>query len=305
MNETPRQVIWIIIALLVIGGAYLLFSQQDNKGTSESKSDNNLYSEQTITHGHGLAVDVQDPLKLYIATHHGLLLLQKEQDLYRVGKSKDDYMGFSVHPTDPNVLFSSGHSSTGGNIGVQRSEDGGVTWNTISKGVQGPVDFHAMTVSPVQPSLMYGWYQGNLQRSTDGGTTWEIVNREITPIYLAADTADENVVYAATAQGVLVSADRGESWETLSPELEGGVVSVIAVQPDDENTLIVFSERFEGLGISTDKGQSWKRIDERFNGEFVVHLAFDKNTSGVLYALTHENALYKSGNAGETWKKIR
>lgn len=307
MNKTSKNYIWIVVAVIVIGGAILLFSQRDSNPAGDSASGNNLYPEKTISHGHGLAVDVKDPSKVYIATHYGLLVLENEKDLYRIGKSKDDYMGFSPHPTEANVFFSSGHPSTGGNIGFQKSEDSGVTWKKISNGANGPVDFHAMAVSPVNSNLVYGWFQGNLERSTDQGKTWEIVNRDLLPVYLAADTQDENIVYAATpkGQGVMVSRDKGATWTSLSQALEGGAVSVIAIHPQDSNILLTFSEKLGGLGKSTDIGTTWQKISEGFNGETVLQIAFSRSSPNIAYALTHQNKLYKSTDTGDTWVKVR
>lgn len=305
MNKISKNSIWIVIALVVVGGGMLLFSKE-NSAPTDNPSSNNLYPEQAITHGHGLAVDVNDGSKLYIATHHGLLLLQNEKDLYRVGKSKDDYMGFSPHPAEANVFFSSGHPSLGGNIGFQKSEDSGVTWKKVSNGVNGPVDFHAMAVSPVNSNLVYGWYQGNLQRSTDQGKTWEIVNRELLLVYLTADTEDENTVYAATpqGQGVIISRDKGATWTSLSPALEGGAVSVIAIHPRDSKILLTFSEKLGGLGRSTDGGTTWNTVSGGFSGGTILHIAFSRSEPNIAYALTHENKLYKSVDAGNTWALV-
>lgn len=294
-----------IVAIVIIGAVVLLSRGGGN--IANDISANNLYPEKSITHGHGLAVDVADPNKLYIATHHGLLVLMNEKDIYRVGKNQDDYMGFSTHPTEANTAFSSGHPSIGGNIGFQKSEDAGVTWQKVSSGVNGPVDFHAMTVSPVNPNLIYGWYQGNLQRSIDQGKTWEIVNRTLLPVYLTADTLDENVVYAATpkGEGVMVSHDKGVTWLSLSSELEGGAVSVIAIHPQDAKILLTFSEKLGGLGKSIDAGKTWKKVSEVFNGETVLHIAFSRSNPSIVYVLTHENKLYKSSDTGDTWTQIR
>lgn len=304
MNKKSKKYIWIIIAVIIVGGIVLLAGKQVDKNSSP---ESNLYPEQSISHGHGLAVDVQDSNKVYIATHYGLLLLQNEKDLYRVGKSRDDYMGFSAHPTEANIFFSSGHPSLGGNIGFQKSEDAGITWKKVSKGVNGPVDFHAMAVSPVNPNLAYGWYQGNLQRSVDQGKTWEIVNRELLPVYLAADTKNENVVYAATpkGQGIMISGDKGTTWTSLSKELEGGVISVIAISPQDSKTLLTFSEKLGGLGKSVDGGVAWKKVSEGFGSETILHIAFNRSVPNLVYALTHQNKLYKSTDAGDTWIQIR
>lgn len=306
MAKASQKFVAIGIAVVFIGGGIVPLAMQDSGG-SDGASSNNLTPEQSITHGHGLAVDVQDPIKLYIATHHGLLVLINDKDLYRVGTSTDDFMGFSPDPTDAKVMFSSGHPSLGGNIGFQKSEDGGFTWKKISDGVNGPVDFHAMAISRVNPNLIYGWYQGNLQRSTDQGKNWEIVNSDLRPVYLAADSQDENMVYAATTdgQGLMVSQDQGATWTPLSPELQGGLVSAVAIHPQDSKTLLTFSEKLGGLGKSTDAGKTWKKVSEDFNGEMVLFIAFSGIDPSVVYALTQENKLYKSTDMGETWVKIR
>lgn len=304
MNRSSKIFLTIIIAVLVVGGISLF--ALNNKTDSNSSSDA-LTPEQSITHGHGLAIDVNDPSKLYIATHAGLFVLINDKDLFRIGKSTDDYMGFSPHPTDANILFSSGHPSNGGNIGFQKSDDGGFTWTKVSDGENGPVDFHAMAISPVNPNLIYGWYQGGLQRSPDQGDNWEIVNRDISPISLVADSRDENILYAATAtgQGVLISRDKGVTWTPLSPALEGGAVSVVAVDPTDPKTLLAFSQVLGGLGKTTDAGKTWKKNGEGFHGEVVIYIAFSKANPNLVYALTFGNRLYKSLNSGDTWSQIR
>lgn len=290
------------VILVVLIGIYFR-GYNDSSDSSVSK---NLVPEKKITHGHGLAVDVANASNLYIATHHGLLVLKNEKDLYRIGASYDDYMGFTPHPNDPKILYSSGHPQRGGNLGFQKSENGGFAWQKIANGVDGPVDFHAMAISPVNPNLFYGWYRGNLQRSHDAGKTWNIISRDLLIIQLTADPKDENIVYAATPdeKGVRVSLDEGETWQSLSKELEGGQVAVISVNPSNNQEMLVFAEKIGGLGKSTDGGKTWKKINEEFQGETVLYISYDKNQPKNVYLLTHENVIYKSMNSGETWVKI-
>lgn len=299
----------LVLTITVLGVGFFLSIPNSNESSDKqvTTQEERLTPEKEITHGHGLAVDVSDPNKLYIATHHGLLVLVNDKELYRIGKSRDDFMGFSPHPSDPNILFSSGHPATGGNIGFQKSRDGGVTWEKISSGVDGPVDFHTMAVSPVNPDLIYGWYRGNIQRSQDAGKTWEIINRDVLAISLAADSHDEQTVYAATpnGRGLLVSRDKGINWTSLTKTLEGGQTVVVAVHPSDANTLFTFAEKLGGLGKSTDGGKTWKKSNEPFAGETVLHIASSKINPNIVYVLTHENKLFKSIDTGETWSRIR
>jgi photosystem II stability/assembly factor-like uncharacterized protein len=286
---------------LVIIGVVLVVSVALYRSGSKSRSaEGELMPASSITHGHGLAVDVTDPTKLYIATHHGLLLLKDEKDLYSVGKSKDDYMGFSPHPTDSKIFFSSGHPSFGGNVGFQKSEDGGVTWKKISNGLNGPVDFHAMAVSPVDPNLVYGWFRGEVQRTKNGGKSWEKFATPVPVVNLAADTKVENRVYAASPKGLLVSNDHGETWQTLLT----GFVSVVVAHPKDSSILLSFSETF-GLARSKDTGTSWEKISENFSGETPLFISFNKQDPAIVYLPTEKNSVYKSINSGDIWQKIR
>lgn len=277
------------LLLLLLGGFFL--AKSGGKDTTGRVS---------FSHAHGIAVDAGEPNKLYIATHEGLYLLENESVLSRVGAGHDDLMGFSAHPTQPGTFFSSGHPARGGNIGFQKSTDGGVTWQKVSDGLNGPADFHAMAVSRMNPDVVYGFFRG-LQRSVDGGRAWEMARGTIAPISLSTHPT-KDVVYAATAQGVMMSDDRGDSWQSLSPELEGGAVSVFHYFPDD--TALVFSQRLGGMGRSADSGATWQKLNEPFDGGNVLFIA-SPSTSGTTYAITDRDAIYKSTDQGVTWSKVR
>jgi len=298
-----NKVVVISLVLVAIVG-FLLLTQKSNKSSTSQETkqtSKELIPITEITHGHGLAVDVADPSRLYIATHHGLLVLKDEKQLYRVGDAQDDYMGFTPHPADAKIIFSSGHPATGGNIGFQKSEDAGFTWEKISDGIQGPVDFHAMTISPANPKLVYGWFQGALQASSDEGKTWEVASTTNYPIVnLAADPKDENVVYAASPQGLMVSRNKGKDFIALFD----GFVSVVAINPRDSQKLLSFSEK-NRLAKSSDGGKTWEKLSEAFSAETPLFIAFNKQNPEVVYILTEKNSIYKSSDGGNNWSKIR
>lgn len=290
------------IAILLIGSFALLRSQ--NPETTETESVNGFTPVSSLSHSHGIAVDVSDASRVYIATHEGLHVLQNGTGLFRVGNTQDDLMGFSPHPTNPNIFFSSGHPARGGNIGFQKSTDGGVTWERVSAGLNGPVDFHSMTVSTANPDNVYGFFGGRLQRSTDSGASWEYANGTVAPLSLSTHPANPDVVYAATQNGVQMSEDKGDSWKSLSPELDGGAVSLFVLHPDDAQYALTFSERLGGLGKSTNGGMTWERISETFGGDTVLYLSFSKSEPDVVYALTNTNSVYKSTDRGNIWAKV-
>src|SRR3546814_18139200 len=77
-------------------------------------------------------------------------------------------MGFTPHPTDPDLLYASGHPAGGGNLGFIVSRDGGKSWSKLANGAGGPVDFPQMDVSKADPAAVSGAF-GDLQTSADDG----------------------------------------------------------------------------------------------------------------------------------------
>lgn len=308
MTKNRNYIIGFIVVILAIG-FFFFNSQSQIDSVNTQSSSNNAQSSSTeltpvssISHGHGLAVDVEDSSKVYIATHHGLLVLMNDKDLFKVGSASDDYMGFSTHPTNSKVFFSSGHPSTGGNIGFQKSDDSGLSWKKVSNGVNGPVDFHAMAVSPANPNLIFGWYQGALQRSTNEGKNWEVASSTAFPVVnLAADPKDENTVYASSPQGLFISKDKGATWNPMFD----GFVSTTVVNPQDSQKLLAFSEKEGGLVKSNDGGQTWEKTNANFSGETPLFISFNKQNIDTLYLLTEKNGIFKSTDGALTWNKIR
>lgn len=314
--KTSQNILVGVMVLLLVGGVILwnrsasqpsITTSRDTPSISPSSSTStpNLYPAGSLTHIHGFSTDVEDPKRLYIATHHGLLVLLDGKDLYRLGKSEDDFMGFSVHPKKADIFYSSGHPITGGNIGVQVSKDGGVTWEKLSDGIDGPVDFHAMTVSAVNPDLLYGWHGGKIQRSQDGGKNWQVVaNMPVALRSLLGDPQDANFVYALTPQGLLASQDQGVTWKEIGTLKKDGRYSAFIVRPTDSKYLLVFSDKV-GLLVTQDKGVTWKEVKTPFGKETVIYFSYSYQNPNEVYALTNNSAVYRSMDNGETWRKIR
>jgi len=308
MSNQNNYVIWGLAIVAIIGG-FLIWQQRSIQ--SPQTEGINSYSAQkiepvtTLSHGHGLAVDVTNPDIVYIATHEGLLMLSGDKQLYRIGDSLDDLMGFTAHPTESSIFFSSGHPHAGGgNLGFQRSDNGGINWQKISPGVNGPVDFHAMTISSVNPNLLYGWYYNALQRSRDQGKTWEIVPTSLSQVIsLVADTTDEKTIYASTGQGIQVSVDEGATWSTL-PSENLGAVTTLAIHPQQSDTMLSFSENL-GLVRSSDGGKTWRTINASIGNHPLMFIAFSKTDPKKVYTYTHGSELYVSEDEGVTWVKIK
>ncbi len=257
------------------------------------------------THFHGIAVDGNDPTRLYLATHHGLYIIGPDGKARRVSKTRDDFMGFTAHPTDSSVLYASGHPASGGNLGFIVSTDGGRSWAKLADGVGGPVDFHQMDISKADPEVFYGAH-GGLQRSADGGRTWSKAGGPVPDglIDLAVSGKDTDTLYAATKSGLLKSADGGRSWQLA--HVIRRPTTMVQVTGHGDVYAFIFGT---GLVRANDGSVNWQLVSNSFGGAYVLHLAVDKKDGGKLYAVTlnpetRAQAVLVSGDRGETWARL-
>jgi photosystem II stability/assembly factor-like uncharacterized protein len=256
------------------------------------------------THFHGLAVDPARSDRLLLATHHGLFALERDGSARQVSKGGDDYMGFSAHPKDGVTLYSSGHPSSGGNLGFLVSTDGGQSWTQLSAGANGAADFHAMTVSPADPSRIYGTYHG-LQVSRDGGKSWEVAGPgPEEAIDIAASAHDPDLLYAGTNTGLMRSTDGGRSWERSHPA--EAPVSLVVVGNDGT----VFAHLVgTGLLRAREPELDWETLGTGLDGQVLIHLAIDPKDPSRLYAVavepgSHRQSLVASSDGGASWSSF-
>lgn len=246
------------------------------------------------THIHGLAVDRTHEGHLLIATHHGVYRADPEGMAERISSVKD-FMGFTPHPDEPETLYGSGHPPTGGNLGFIVSNDGGATWQQRSPGLNGPVDFHQLTVSPVDPDVIYGAY-GQLQRSGDGGHTWTVVGPlPASLISLAASARDVDTIYAGTRNGLKISRDGGQEWQAM---LEGFAVSLVAV--DGDGDLLAFVPG-HGLVRVEEGTADFSTVAEAWGDQVLLHMAFDPDDPARIFAASHQSMVFASEDGGRSW----
>ena len=246
------------------------------------------------THIHGLAIDPLDGTRLLIATHHGVFSAGPDGKAERIS-AVQDFMGFSLNPRDPRLLYASGHPAGGGNLGFIASSDQGRTWTQLSPGANGPVDFHQMTISPVDPSTIYGAFRG-LQLSRDGGRTWTVAAPEPEKLIdLAASAKSSDALYAATEAGLFLSKDAGKVWR---PILEGAPVSLVEVTSDGTLYAFVIGR---GLVRAAEDDLTFTTVSDVSRTPPLVHLAVDPKNPARLFAAAGRGQVLKSVDQGHTW----
>ena len=256
------------------------------------------------THFHGIAVDTGNPSRLYLATHHGLYAVAADGGANLISTNRDDYMGFTPHPVDPNVLYGSGHPAGGGNMGFITSINGGRTWEKLADGVGGPVDFHQMDVSKADPNVVVGVFDG-LQMSRNGGRSWMKIGP--TPdglIDLAASAKNTDTIYAATQRGLVRSTDGGRSWNVA--HILSRPSTMVHVTSD--GTVYAY-QIGTGLIRTSEPGLNWKLVSNSFGEGYVLHLTVDPSNRQNMYVITfnpqaRRSAINVSRDSGALWKAL-
>lgn len=250
-----------------------------------------------VSHIHGMAFDQDRPGSLLLATHYGLYRGNPDGTAETISTEASDYMGFSPDPADPGRLLASGHPSQGGGLGVIQSSDGGVTWTKLADGIGGPVDFHAMTISRADPTVIYGMFSG-VQVSRDGGATWAMAGPGPDRVIdLAAAPDNPDLVYAGTAGGFMKSSDGGKSWQLAGPA--GVPVSMVEATPN--GALFAF---FYGAGLFRLVDGQWAELSTGFGERYLQHLAADPADPAHLAAVTDDGAILQSKDGGATWEPL-
>jgi len=249
-----------------------------------------------IDHVHGLTVDKSNPDRLLLATHHGLFAATENGLAVRVSKLNADFMSFAEDPLIPGKLYASGHPAQGGNLGVMISQDGGVVWENLSQGDGGPVDFHALSVSPVDSRILYGIHEG-LQLSRDGGKVWQrIADAPKRTFALAASAKDVDTVYAATMQGLLVSRDSGRNWEEAY--FLKRPATMVHIAADGRMYAFIYGV---GLVSAEEPSFAWTTISEVFQDRALMSLSVHPQDKSRLFAVTDTNAIMISKDGGKSW----
>ena len=247
-------VVAVIVGITLVGSSLIL--------ESPPSVDNSQSMDPRIIdwrHVHGLGLDPADNSILYIATHGDFYQSISGGPPVKVDKVRADYMAFNA-PLVPGVpLYASGHPSTGGNTGLIKSNDGGITWEHVSNVLEPPVDFHAMAISKQNPEMIIGFDSGarGLFKTIDAGKTWETLEY---PEYISALTIspnDSEIIFAGTGKGIFKSDNGGKTWIQLDAYKD---LAVFALAFDDNEKLFASVKTF-GLAQSDDLGESWEELD--------------------------------------------
>lgn len=299
MKTKSSKIVIILIGIILVGIAIGFGITSDNQESSIATDPRTV----DWRHVHGVGIDPVDSSILYIGTHGDFYQSKNGAPPVKVDKVRADYMAFSAPSEKGSPLYASGHPSSGGNMGLIKSTDGGVTWQQVSTVLEPPVDFHAMAVTKSNPNLILGFDSAGrgLFKTTDAGLTWENIGYPEYISSLAISPSDSQLIFAGSEKGIFKSDDGGNNWIHLKTYNE---LRVFALAFDDEGTLFASVGTF-GLVKSNDLGDSWENFVDI---DLIVSSIAADSQNDVIYIGGYSSdgfqEVYKISYSGESYEII-
>jgi photosystem II stability/assembly factor-like uncharacterized protein len=196
-----------------------------------------------------------------------------------------------------------------------------------------------IAVDPVKPST---WYvaaaSGGVWKTTNSGTTWTSIFDAYGSYSIGCVTVDPRnhlVVWVGTGEnnsqrsvgygdGLYKSIDGGASFSKVGLDTSEHIAKIV-IDPRDSQVVYVAAQGplwkaggDRGLYKTTDGGKSWKAVLTISANTGVTDIVFDPRNPDLLYAAAYqrrrhvwtlidggpESGVYRSTDAGATWKKI-
>jgi hypothetical protein len=247
-------------------------------------------------------------VRLLVGTRKGAFILTSDAARKDWQVAGPHFAGWEVYhlkgsPADPNRIYASQSSSWSGQV-IQRSDDGGATWNPMGNkflydGIPGTHQWYDGTAHPwefkrvwhLEPSLtnpdeVYaGVEDAGLFRSTDGGQNW-------------------------TELSGLRTHTTGSAWQ---PGAGGLCLHTIILDPTNPQRMVIAISA-AGAFRTDDGGATWKPINRGLHSQYIPdpnaevghcvhHIAAHPSRPDVLFMQKHWDVM-RSNDAGDNWHEV-
>ena len=243
-----------------------------------------------------------------------------------MGLKNSEHIGnILVHPENSDVVFVSAYGplwSKGGDRGIYKTEDGGVSWNKILN-VDEHTGFSEIHMDPRNPDVLYaashqrrrhvytyvgGGPGSGLHKSTDGGSTWKKINKGLPSVELGRiglDISDANpeIIYAIVEAsqrkgGFYKSNDRGETWVKQSGKsTSGNYYQEIFADPIDEDVVYVMDT---WMSVTHDGGKTFKNVGEDYK-HVDNHAMWINPRNNSHWLVGCDGGIYETFDSGKKW----
>ncbi|HXT42902.1 MAG TPA: exo-alpha-sialidase [Pseudonocardiaceae bacterium] len=247
-------------------------------------------------------------VRVLVGTRKGAFVLTSDGERQRWDVSGPHFGGWEIYhvagsPADPARLYASQSSGWFGQL-IQRSDDGGVTWQPVG---------NEFTYDGVPGT--HQWYDGTPH-------PWEFAR----VWHLEPSLTDPDTVYAGVEDAALFrTVDGGHSWQELSglrdhesgscwqPGAGGMCLHTIVQHPTDAGRIFVAISA-AGVFRTDDAGKTWCPANHGLRSEQIpdptaevghcVHrLAMHPSQPETLFMQKHWDVM-RSDDSGESWQEI-
>jgi hypothetical protein len=247
-------------------------------------------------------------IRLLVGTHKGAFILTSDASRETWNINGPLFAGWEIYhlkgsQLNPNRLYASQSSGWFGQV-IQRSDDGGITWEAVGNNFvyQGDPATHQ-------------WYDGS-QRPWAFKRIWK----------LEPSLSEPETVYAGAEDAALFrSSDGGKTWQEL-PGLRsvkgnlwapgaGGMCLHAIVQDQADPLRLFIAISAAGVFSTQDGGKTWRAANRGLKspyelpdadaevGHCVHSIAMHPANPGVLYMQKHWDVM-RTDNAGELWYEV-
>jgi photosystem II stability/assembly factor-like uncharacterized protein len=268
-------------------------------------------------------------VRVLVGTRKGAFILAADGKRERWEVSGPHFAGWEIYhlkgsPADPNRLYASQTSGWFGQV-IQRSSDGGKTWETPGGGMTATPDgmpsgesnkfVYNTSAENGKPLTTHQWYDGT-QHPWEFKRVW----------HLEPSLTDPDVVYAGVEDAALFrSTDGAQTWHELSglrghgsgprwqPGAGGMCLHTILLDPNHPDRIFIAISA-AGAFRTDDAGKTWKPINLGLKsntipdgtaevGHCVHRIAMHRSRPDVLFMQKHWDVM-RSDNGGESWQEI-
>ncbi|MGC2332616.1 MAG: hypothetical protein WA581_14270 [Candidatus Acidiferrales bacterium] len=268
-------------------------------------------------------------VRVLVGTRKGAFILTSDGKREKWDVSGPHFAGWEIYhlkgsPVDPNRLYASQTSGWFGQV-IQRSSDGGKTWETPGGEAMptpgsmpaGASNKFVYDVSPAtgKPLTTHQWYDGT-QHPWEFKRVW----------HLEPSLTEPDSVYAGVEDAALFkSTDGAKSWHEVSglrghgtgpkwqPGAGGMCLHSIVLDPSNPQRMFIAISA-AGAFRTDDGGKTWKPINRGLKSQYIPdpnaevghcvhHIAMHGKRPGVLFMQKHWDVM-RSENAGDLWQEV-
>jgi photosystem II stability/assembly factor-like uncharacterized protein len=268
-------------------------------------------------------------VRVLVGTRKGAFILASDGKRQQWDVSGPHFAGWEIYhlkgsPADPNRLYASQSSGWFGQV-IQRSSDGGRTWETLGGEAvptpggmpPGASNKFVYDDSPAtgKPLTTHQWYDGT-QHPWEFKRVW----------HLEPSLTDPDTVYAGVEDAALFrSTDGAASWQEIpglrghgtgpqwQPGAGGMCLHTILLDPHHPGRMFIAISA-AGAFRTDDAGKTWKPINRGLKsnmipdataevGHCVHRIAMHRARPDVLFMQKHWDVM-RSDNGGESWHEV-